>query len=50
MPLDAFIAEAMEKFATGDEDFLVERVKMMRANPGPDEWAFVDQFNSRSIQ
>lgn len=50
MPLDEFIAEAMEQFATGADEILVERVRMMRANPGPDEWAFVDRFNSRSIQ
>jgi uncharacterized oxidoreductase len=47
MPLDEFIAEAMEKFETGADEILVERVRLLRDNPGPDEWAFVDAFNSR---
>jgi len=48
MNLDDFIAEAMEKFATGAEEILVDRVRELRNNPGPDEWAFVEQFNNRT--
>ncbi len=46
MPLDAFINETMQKFATGADEILVDRVKMLRENPGPDEWAFVEKFNA----
>jgi uncharacterized oxidoreductase len=45
MPLDDFIAETMAKFATDADEVLVDRVRMLRDNPGPDEWAFVDKFN-----
>jgi uncharacterized oxidoreductase len=45
MPLDAFIEETMEKFATGADEILVDRVRRLRDNPGPNEWAFVEKFN-----
>ena len=45
MPLDAFIKETMESFATGADEVLVERVRPLRDNPGPNEWAFVERFN-----
>lgn len=45
MPLGEFIAEAMQKFATDADEILVDRVRMLRDNPGPDEWAFVEKFN-----
>ncbi len=45
MPLDQFIAETMQKLATDANEVLVDRVKMLRENPGPDEWAFVEKFN-----
>jgi uncharacterized oxidoreductase len=45
MPLDAFIDETMAKFATGADEILVDRVRRLRDNPGPDEWAFVEKFN-----
>jgi uncharacterized oxidoreductase len=45
MKLDAFIAEAMEKLSTGADEILVDRVRKLRDNPGPDEWAFVAKFN-----
>jgi uncharacterized oxidoreductase len=45
MPLDEFIKESMEKFATDADEILVDRVRMLRDNPGPDEWAFVEKFN-----
>jgi len=45
MPLDEFIKETMEKFAGDADEVLVDRVKMLRDNPGPNEWAFVEKFN-----
>jgi uncharacterized oxidoreductase len=45
MPLDEFISETMRKFADATDEVLVERVRMLRDNPGPDEWAFVEKFN-----
>jgi len=46
MPLDDFIAEAMDKFASDADEILVDRVRVLRDNPGPDEWAFVERFNT----
>jgi uncharacterized oxidoreductase len=46
MPLDAFIAETMELLATDAEEILVERVKMLRNNVGPNEGEFVTRFNA----
>ena len=45
MPLDAFLAETMQNFAGATDEVLVDRVRMLRDNPGPDEWAFVEKFN-----
>ena len=45
MPLDAFIKEVVEALGTDADEALVERVKMLRNNPGPNEAAFVDKFN-----
>lgn len=45
MPLDAFIAETITALGTSADEVLVERVKPLRNNPGPGEWAFVDKFN-----
>jgi uncharacterized oxidoreductase len=45
MPLDAFIKETMDSFATGADEVLVERVRPLRDNAGPNEWAFVEKFN-----
>ena len=45
MPLAQFIEEAMRVLGTDAEEVLVERVKMLRNNPGPNESAFVTQFN-----
>ncbi len=45
MPLAQFIDEAMKVLGTDAEEVLVERVKMLRNNPGPNEGAFVAQFN-----
>jgi uncharacterized oxidoreductase len=45
MPLNDFIDETMRAFATEADEVLVEKVKMLRDNPGPNEWAFVEKFN-----
>jgi len=45
MPLDEYIAETMKLLNEGHEEVLVERVKMLRNNVGPNEGAFVKQFN-----
>lgn len=45
MPLAQFIEETMKLLGTDAEEILVERVKMLRNNPGPNEFAFVTQFN-----
>jgi uncharacterized oxidoreductase len=47
MPLAEFIDEAVELLRTDAEEILVERVKPLRNNPGPNEGAFVTQFNDR---
>ena len=47
MPLDAFIAETFQALATDAPEILVERVKPLRNNAGPQEHAFVNQFNQR---
>jgi uncharacterized oxidoreductase len=45
MPLGEFIEETMKVLASNSEEVLVERVKMLRNNAGPNEAAFVTQFN-----
>ena len=45
IPLDQFIAEAMEQLASGADEILVAPAGAMRANPGPNEHAWVNQFN-----
>jgi uncharacterized oxidoreductase len=47
MPLAEFIDEAITVLGTDAEEILVERVKPLRNNPGPNEGAFVTQFNDR---
>jgi uncharacterized oxidoreductase len=47
MPLQDFIDETMRSFASGSDEVLVERVKALRNNPGPNEWEFVEKFNDR---
>lgn len=46
MPLDEFIAETIAVLGTDTREVLVERAKPMRANPGPNEYAFVEEFNN----
>lgn len=50
MPLDDFIAEAVTLLETDADEVLVERVKPLRNNPGPNEAAFVDQFNDLMVK
>ena len=45
MPLDEYIAETMQLLNSGMDEVLVERVKPLRNNAGPNEHAFVQQFN-----
>jgi uncharacterized oxidoreductase len=45
MPLKDFIAETIAVLGTDEHEVLVERVKMLRNNPGPGEHEFVNQFN-----
>jgi len=45
MPLPQFIDETMIVLGTDAHEVLVERVKMLRNNPGPNETAFITQFN-----
>jgi uncharacterized oxidoreductase len=45
MPLQEFIDETMKVLGTDSDEILVERVKILRNNVGPNENAFVTQFN-----
>jgi uncharacterized oxidoreductase len=45
MPLAEFIDETMRVLGADAEEVLVERVKPLRNNAGPNEAAFVNQFN-----
>jgi uncharacterized oxidoreductase len=50
MPLREFIDETIKVLGTDGEEILVERAKPMRNNPGPNEGAFVTQFNDLMLQ
>ena len=45
MPLAEFIDETIRILGTDAEEVLVERAKPLRNNAGPNEAAFVNQFN-----
>jgi uncharacterized oxidoreductase len=45
MPLKDFIAETITALGTDADEVLVERVAMLRNNPGPNEHEFVNKFN-----
>jgi uncharacterized oxidoreductase len=47
MPLADFIAETMAILGTDADEVLVERARPVRNNAGPNEGAFVNQFNDR---
>jgi len=49
MPLDAFIEQTMAKLGGDDEEVIVEAVQPFRANPGPNEHAFVNGFNAAVV-
>jgi uncharacterized oxidoreductase len=50
MPLAEFIDETLKILGTDVEEVLVERVKPLRNNVGPNEGAFVTQFNDMLTQ
>jgi uncharacterized oxidoreductase len=50
MPLADFISETIAVLGTDADEVLVERAKEMRANPGVNEYAFVDRFNEIVLQ
>src|ERR1700729_1340067 len=47
MPLDRFIAEALDVLGTDANEILVEAAKPLRANPGSAEHALVNGFNQQ---
>jgi uncharacterized oxidoreductase len=49
MPLDVFIAGAIEQFGTAANEVLVGQAVDMRANPGPNEHAWVNAFNDSMV-
>ena len=50
MPLTEFIEETIKVLGTDVYEVLVERAKPLRNNPGPDEGAFVTEFNDLMVQ
>src|SRR3984893_17476703 len=50
MPLAEFIEETIQVLGTDAQEVLVERAKPLRNNPGPDEGAFVMDFNDLMVQ
>jgi uncharacterized oxidoreductase len=50
MPLAEFIEETISVLGTDAQEVLVERAKPLRNNPGPNESAFVTEFNDLMTQ
>jgi uncharacterized oxidoreductase len=50
MPLAEFIEETISVLGTDAHEVLVERAKPLRNNPGPNEGAFVTEFNDLMAQ
>jgi uncharacterized oxidoreductase len=50
MPLAEFIEETIRVLGTDVQEVLVERAKPLRNNPGPNEGAFVTEFNDLMAQ
>jgi uncharacterized oxidoreductase len=50
MPLAEFISDTIKVIGTGAQEVLVERAKSLRNNVGPNEGAFVTQFNDMMAQ
>ncbi|MNT41626.1 short chain dehydrogenase [compost metagenome] len=49
MPLETFIAGAIEQLGTDANEILVGPAVDMRANPGPNEHAWVNEFNDSMV-
>jgi uncharacterized oxidoreductase len=49
MPLKDFIEETMKLLATDANEIVVQQAQAFRKNPGPNENAFVMQFNDSMI-
>ncbi|MFZ0589722.1 MAG: SDR family NAD(P)-dependent oxidoreductase [Bryobacteraceae bacterium] len=47
MPLDQFISETLDVLETDADEILVEAARPLRANPGPQEHALVNEFNQQ---
>ena len=50
MPLAEFIEEKIRGLGTDVNEVLVEHAKPLRDNPGPNEGAFVTEFNDLMVQ
>jgi uncharacterized oxidoreductase len=50
MPLDVFIEQTFEKLATDADEVYVDAIAGMRANPGPNEYVLVEQFNQALVE
>jgi uncharacterized oxidoreductase len=50
MPLAEFTEETMRVLEAGAEEALVERAKPLRNNVGPNEGAFIAEFNDLFTQ
>lgn len=50
MPLDQFISKTTAVLGTDADEILVEAAKPLRANPGPEEHAFVNGFNEQLLK
>jgi len=50
MPLKPYIKETMAALSMDADEILVERAKPLRASPGPNEMAFVTEFNKAFLE
>jgi uncharacterized oxidoreductase len=50
MPVDRFIAETLDVLGTDANEILVEAAKPLRANPGPEEHAWVNELNQQWLK
>jgi uncharacterized oxidoreductase len=50
MPLDAFIAETMQKLAGDAEEIVVDAARAIRDNPGAGEHKLVNAFNAAMLE
>jgi uncharacterized oxidoreductase len=50
MPIDRFIAETLDVLGTDAEEILVEAARPLRANPGPEEHALVNELNQQWLK